>query len=187
MAQGIVAAVEFGKVRVYSLNREHVAAGAALELAELRSVLWQRIAREFERWNVRPLHACVFESAARHNGDADSDIDLLLVRLSTTTEVNAASKSKSAVAALGLWAEAIVTRTMSEVQIQKWETNVNQWQDLVRRWTGNPLQVVTLSAHGWSEQRRTKSTVRPNVRQDEIRLYDELGPTVYKYPKVKIS
>ncbi|MDE3045012.1 MAG: nucleotidyltransferase domain-containing protein [Acidobacteriota bacterium] len=187
VAQGIVTAVELGKVRVYSLNREHVAAGAALELAGLRSVLWQRIAREVEKWNVRPLYACVFGSAARHDGDAESDIDVLLVRPSTTAEVNAASKSKAAVAALGLWTEVIVTRAMSDVQIRKWEANVEQLHDLVRRWTGNPLQVVSLSAHDWAEHRRTKSTVYQNIRQDEIRLYDELGPSLYKYPKAKTS
>jgi predicted nucleotidyltransferase len=187
VSQGIVTAIEFGNTRVYSLNREHVAAGVALELARLRSVLWQRTAREIERWSVRPLYACVFGSAARHEGDSNSDIDLLLVRPSTIAEVNDARKSKSVMAALGLWAEVIATRVMSDAQIKKWDSNVDGLHDIVRRWTGNPLQVVSISAIEWSEHRRAKSTIYQNIRQDEIRLYDELGPMIYKYPKGQVG
>ena len=187
VSQGIVTAIELGNTRVYSLNREHVAAGVALELAGLRSVLWQRTAREIERWSVRPLYACVFGSAARHEGDSNSDIDLLLVRPSTIAEVNDARKSKSVMAALGLWAEVIVTRVMSDAQIKKWDSNVDGLHDIVRRWTGNPLQVVSISAIEWSEHRRAKSTIYQNIRQDEIRLYDELGPMIYKYSKGQVG
>lgn len=183
LAQGIVTAIELGNTRVYSLNRDHVAAGVAVEMAGLRSELWRRTAREVERWNVRPLYACVFGSAARHEGDSDSDIDLLLVRPSTIPEVNEAQKSKSVWAALGMWAEVISTRVMSEAQIKKWETSVDNLHDLMRRWTGNPLQVVSLSAIEWSEHRRAKSTIYQNIIEDEIRLYDELGSVTYKYPK----
>lgn len=187
VGQGIVTATELGNTRVYSLNREHVAAGVVLELAKLRSVLWQRTAREVERWNVRPLYACVFGSAARHEGDSNSDIDLLLVRPSTIAEVNEARKSKSVMAALGLWAEVIATRVMADAQIKKWDSNVDELHDVVRRWTGNPLQVVSLSAIEWSEHRRAKSAIYQNIRQDEIRLYDELGPMIYKYPKGQVG
>lgn len=181
VAQGIVSAIELGNTRVYRLNRDHVAAGVAVEMAQIRSELWRRIAREVERWSVRPLYACVFGSAARHDGDSESDIDLLIVRPSTVSELNEAQKNKSVWAALGMWADAISTRVMSETQIKKWESNVDKLQDLVRRWTGNPLQVVNLSAIEWSEQRRAKSEVYRNIVQDEVRLYDELGPLVYKF------
>jgi DNA-binding transcriptional ArsR family regulator len=187
LAQGIVTATELGNTRAYSLNRDHVAAGVAVELAGLRSELWRRTAREVERWNVRPLYACVFGSAARHEGDSDSDIDLLLVRPSTIPEVNEARKSKSAWAALGMWAETISTRVMTEAQVKKWDSNVDNMHDLVRRWTGNPLQVVSLSAVEWSEHRRAKSTIYQNIIRDEIRLYDELGPVTYRYPKDQVG
>jgi len=137
VAQGIVSAIELGNTRVYRLNRDHVAAGVAVEMAQIRSELWRRIAREVERWSVRPLYACVFGSAARHDGDSESDIDLLIVRPSTVSELNEAQKNKSVWAALGMWADAISTRVMSETQIKKWESNVDKLPDLVRRWTGN--------------------------------------------------
>src|SRR5665213_4628212 len=44
VAQGIVSATELGNTRVYSLSRDHVAAGVAVEMAQLRSELWRRIA-----------------------------------------------------------------------------------------------------------------------------------------------
>ncbi len=183
LAQGIVTATELGNTRVYNLNRDHVAAGVAVEMAGLRSELWRRTAREVERWNIRPLYASVFGSAARHDGDSDSDIDLLLARPATILEVNEAQKSKSVWGALGLWAEVISTRVMSEGQIKKWETSVDNLRDSMRRWTGNPLQVVSLSAIEWSEHRRTKSMIYQKIIEDEIRLYDELGSVTYKYPK----
>jgi hypothetical protein len=90
-------------------------------------------------------------------------------------------------AALGLWAEVIATRVMSDAQIKKWDSNVDGLHDIVRRWTGNPLQVVSISAIEWSEHRRAKSTIYQNIRQDEIRLYDELGPMIYKYSKGQVG
>jgi len=187
VAQGIVIATELGNTRVYNLNRDHVAAGVAIEMAGLRSELWRRIAREVERWRVRPLYASVFGSGARHQGNSESDIDLLIIRPSTLSEVNEAQKNKSLWMALGIWNEVVSARVMSAAQIRKWESNVDDLHDSVRRWTGNPLQVVSLSAIEWSEHRRAKSAIYQNIVQDEIRLYDELGLTVYKYPNEQVN
>ena len=186
LVQGIVESTQLGSTRVYSLNRDHVAAAVVIEMADIRPELWRRFAREIERWSVRPLYACVFGSAARHEGDFDSDIDMLLVRPSTISEVNEAQKSKSIWSAVGMWAEVIATRVMSESQIKKWESNVDNLHDLVRRWTGNPLQVVSITAIEWSENRRTQSEIYRNIAQDEIRLYDELAPVKYQYPKARV-
>jgi predicted nucleotidyltransferase len=162
-----------------------VASGAAIELAGLRSELWRRLARELERWRVRPLYACVFGSGARQEGNAESDIDLLIIRPSTLSEVNEAQKNKSLWAAVGIWTDVISTRVMSTTQVKNWEANVDRLHDLVRRWTGNPLQVVNISAIEWSDLRRKKSPTYMNIVRDEIRLYDELGPLVYKYPNTR--
>jgi predicted nucleotidyltransferase len=187
LAQGIVESTQMGSTRVYSLNRDHVAAAVAIEMAEIRPELWRRLAREVERWSVRPLYACVFGSAARHEGDIDSDIDLLVVRPSTISEVNEAQKSKSTWSALGMWVDVIATRVLSEAQIKKWESNVDNLHELVRRWTGNSLQVVSITAIEWSENRRAQSAIYRNIAQDEIRLYDELAPVKYQYPKTRIG
>lgn len=183
VGQGVVSALELGKSRVYSLNRDHVAAGIAIELGRLRGSLWRRTAREIERWNVRPLYACIFGSAARGEGDSSSDIDLLLVRPSTLAEWTEARRSKSVLAELGMWAEVIATRVMSDRQIKGWNSNIDAMHELVRTWTGNPLQVVNISAFEWSEHRHVKSAIYRNIRKDEVRLYDEFSPVTYHYPK----
>jgi RNAse (barnase) inhibitor barstar len=86
-----------------------------------------------------------------------------------------------------MWAEVISTRVMSEAQTKKWTSNVDNLHDLVRRWTGNPLQIVSITAIEWSENRRAKSAIYRNIAQDEIRLYDELAPVKYSYPKSRTS
>ena len=183
--QGIVTATEIGNTRVYTLNREHVAAHIATELAQLRSETWRRITREIEGWNVRPLYASVFGSAARGDGDSESDIDLLLVRPSTIAEITAAQKNKSVIDGLGMLVEAFTTNVMTDAQMDTWDSNVDRLHDLVRHWTGNPFQAITLTAAEWSEHRRAKSAIYKNVVRDEIRLYDEFAPVTYRYPKRK--
>jgi hypothetical protein len=109
------------------------------------------------------------------------------VRPATISEVNEAQRSKSIWSALGMWAEVISTRVMSEAQIRKWDSNLDNLHDLVRRWTGNPLQVVSITAIEWSENRRAQSEIYLNIAQDEVRLYDELAPVKYKYPNGRIG
>jgi predicted nucleotidyltransferase len=183
VTQGIVTAAEMGNSRLYSLNNDHVAAAIATRLAGLRTELWQRIAREVEGWSVRPLYACVFGSAARQDGDSTSDIDLLLVRPPTLAEFNDAKKRKPVIEGIGIWAKAWTSRTLSDAQVKKWDASTDNLHGLVRRWTGNPLHVVSLSGVEWSEHRRKKSEIYQNIRKEEVRLYDELGPLIYKYLK----
>src|SRR5665213_866259 len=68
VGQGIVIATDIGNSRAYQLNRDHVAADIALKMASLRTSLWRLIARDVEKWRYPPLFACIFGSAARHDG-----------------------------------------------------------------------------------------------------------------------
>jgi predicted nucleotidyltransferase len=78
--QGLVDAVEAPPAVLYSLNRDHIAAPIALELAGLRTELLRRLRAAIAEWQVQAPHASMFGSAARGDGDASSDIDLLIVR-----------------------------------------------------------------------------------------------------------
>jgi predicted nucleotidyltransferase len=78
--QGLVDAVEAPPAVLYSLNRDHIAAPVALELAGLRGELLRRLRTAIAQWRVPAVHASMFGSAARGEGDARSDIDLLVVR-----------------------------------------------------------------------------------------------------------
>jgi predicted nucleotidyltransferase len=78
--QGLVKRVELNRAFLFSLNREHLAADAVLELAGLRAELLARLRREIEGWEIAPIHASLFGSTARGDGDSHSDIDLFVVR-----------------------------------------------------------------------------------------------------------
>jgi predicted nucleotidyltransferase len=79
-ATGLVDAVRVGQAYQFTLNRDHVAAAAVLQLTELRPLLFDRFRETIDAWDVQPDHASIFGSTARGDGDLDSDIDLLLVR-----------------------------------------------------------------------------------------------------------
>ncbi|MGW5192474.1 nucleotidyltransferase domain-containing protein [Kribbella sp. NPDC004138] len=77
---GLVSATEVGSAVQYALNRDHLAASAVLELTNLRQKLIQRIHDAIDtEWSKPPIHASLFGSAARGDGDLHSDIDLLVV------------------------------------------------------------------------------------------------------------
>jgi hypothetical protein len=78
--QGVVLADHRRNAIYYTSNRDHLVWPAVEILARLRLVLRERLAAEIGRWSIRPIHASMFGSAARADGDASSDIDILLVK-----------------------------------------------------------------------------------------------------------
>lgn len=77
---GLVTRVELNRAFLFALNREHVAAPAVELLANLRVELFDRIRRAIGDWEIVPVYAAVFGSAARGDGDVGSDVDVLMVR-----------------------------------------------------------------------------------------------------------
>lgn len=77
--QGIVDRHVAGTTHTYSLNREHLAAPAILELASSRARLLERLREALQAWSPPPVYAAVFGSAARGTMRPSSDIDLFLV------------------------------------------------------------------------------------------------------------
>jgi len=76
---GLVEATEAGASTMYTLNRNHVAAPAVLQLTNLRQILIERLRETIGQWALAPLHASLFGSTARGDGDLASDVDILLV------------------------------------------------------------------------------------------------------------
>lgn len=149
--QGIVRATEMGRNRVHELNRDHVAAPVAVALAGLRLELWKRLRNTLGAWDPKPVYACVFGSAARGDGDASSDIDVLLVRPAVAEE--------------------------TARQAAKWDRQVAQLHDLVPAWTGNPLQVVEMSAFEWADHRRRRTGLFTEIDRDAIQVTGETSWT----------
>lgn len=77
---GIVSVDEVGNVTLYALNRHHLAAPAVDVLARLHEELVHRLRDEIGGWSVPAVHASLFGSAARGDGDVTSDVDLFVVR-----------------------------------------------------------------------------------------------------------
>jgi predicted nucleotidyltransferase len=121
---GIVRETHVGRTTVYALNDEHLAAPAVVALAEMRKLLLSRIRELVASWAVRPLHASLFGSAARRDGDVGSDIDLLVIRPASVPEAH-----------------------------HEWRQQLESLEDRVRAWTGNPVQISELSEGQLDEMR----------------------------------
>jgi len=84
--QGIVLRRQAGQAKLYSLNREHLAAPHVEGLASLRSQLIGRLKATIAEWRQPPYFALLFGSVARGEAGPDSDLDLLLIQDMSTDE-----------------------------------------------------------------------------------------------------
>jgi predicted nucleotidyltransferase len=110
--EGLVDRQEAGNAILYTLNREHLAAPAATMLVQLRDAVVERLREELMSWSVQPVHASIFGSAARGDGDSDSDVDLLVVRPADTADDD-----------------------------QRWRAQLDRLRHSIIRWTGNPASI----------------------------------------------
>jgi hypothetical protein len=169
--QGVVKATVMGRNRVHELNADHVAAPIARLLANLRVELWQRMRADLARWNPKPSFACVFGSAARHDGGPGSDIDVLLVHPPFPGEKRRKRPPRQSIT------EAVrdgidwlaIPPVQNERGVQRWHTQVDRMHTLVRNWSGNPLQVVDVSAFEWTD-RDHRIALFDEVRRDAVIL-----------------
>ncbi len=78
--QGIVQSEPAAPAILFRLNRRHLAAPMIEALASLRLQLIERLRETIESWELAPLVAVLFGSAARGDASEESDLDILLVR-----------------------------------------------------------------------------------------------------------
>ena len=64
----------------YRLNREHILSEAIATVARAKQILIDKIRETIADWEIQPVFAALFGSAARGEMRADSDIDVLLIR-----------------------------------------------------------------------------------------------------------
>lgn len=169
-AQGLVRSISIGRSQVHELNREHIAAPVADLLASLRLELWARLRGSIAAWEVRPLVATVFGSAARGDGDELSDIDLLLVHPLLPGESLAAPGQASIVGVAAQVVGALATQKQGTVDPVTWDEQLDELRELVQRWTGNSLQLVDLAAHDYVSPSLTVRRLIDEVRRDGIEL-----------------
>lgn len=78
--QGILAQQIVGRTRLYSLNREHLAADPIQALVGLRAELIRRLRERVNGWDAPAAAVVLFGSVARKKASDASDLDLLVVR-----------------------------------------------------------------------------------------------------------
>ncbi|GAB3259103.1 nucleotidyltransferase domain-containing protein [Nocardioides dilutus] len=175
--QGTVRATLMGRNRVHELNREHVAAEAAMILAGLRTELWRRFREELRSWRVRPIYACVFGSAARGDGGASSDIDLMVVHPPFPGEKHPTRRSLGSQVS-----DALGTALLASAEHdapERWERDLDRLRERVELWTGNPLQIVDLSFHEWRRPPDSHRALLREVQRDGIELVRARGVTIW--------
>jgi predicted nucleotidyltransferase len=141
---GIVLREHRPPAKLYRLNRDHVAAAGIIALAEQWATLLRRIRDEFADWSPPPVTACLFGSAARGEVGPDSDIDILLV------------PSDDVVA--------------SEDTERAWQEQVDQLTENVRIWSGNPCEVLELTAAELGDAVARDDRLVRDLRHDAIAL-----------------
>lgn len=138
---GLVLESSAGRASLWTLNREHLAAGAAIELVSLRSRLLARLREELGSWDPPAVHASMFGSAARGNGGTASDIDLLVVRSSAVGPDR-----------------------------DDWSAQVVSLSGAVYRWTGNQASIIEVSDGELEQLARKQARLIADVGADAITL-----------------
>ena len=141
VADGLVLKRPAGRANLYTLNRDHLAADAVVQLTELRNRLLSRMSEQIATWTAQPVSAAMFGSAARGTAAGRSDLDLLVIR---PDEVDGDSE---------LWATQIMDLASS-----------------VRAWSGNACEVLEYSQAEFADLVASGDTLVANLLRDAVRL-----------------
>jgi predicted nucleotidyltransferase len=139
--EGLVRAEAAGSAYLYTLNRDHLAARAVEQLADIRSELERRMRAEIADWEIAPAHVSIFGSAARGDGDTRSDIDVFVVRAAGVAADDAG-----------------------------WRGQLERLSDDVHGWTGNHVGLSEVSATDIRRLRRERPPVVEALRRDAVTL-----------------
>lgn len=136
-ASGLVKRDFAGGARLYTLNRDHLAAPAVELLANLRSRLWDRIVEHAGTWVHPPDVLAVFGSTARGDGHMGSDIDVLVVRPDGVDSSNPA-----------------------------WTNDLSVFAHAVTSWTGNEVELLERSHGDLATMAAAGEPLLGNIRRD---------------------
>lgn len=141
VSQGLVLRQEAPPASLYTLNRQHVAASTVETLAHIRTELLDRLRHAFSTWSIPPVHASLFGSAARGDGDTDSDIDIFIVRPAGVDAEDAT-----------------------------WDEELQDIGDAVLAWTGNHAGVIDFAEQDIGQLHDENPPVLQDLRRDGIDL-----------------
>lgn len=139
--QGLVHSSAAGRSRTYALNRDHLAAQAIEDLANLRPALFARLRSQIADWEVAPVHASVFGSTARGDGTAMSDVDIFLVRPKVRAEDDPV-----------------------------WRRQLDELSEKVFAWTGNHAGITEIGEPDFAPWKEDQPPVLVEVKSDAVEL-----------------
>ena len=139
--QGLVLRQEAPPASLYTLNRQHVAAPTVETMAMIRTELLDRLRHAFSSWSIPPVHASMFGSAARQDGNIDSDIDIFLVRPGGISDEDAT-----------------------------WSEQLHDIGVAILAWTGNHASIIDFAEHDMQQMREESPPVLADLRRDGIDL-----------------
>lgn len=137
VADGLVNGTRHGNAVSFEFNRDHVAAEPLGLLIRLHDAVELRIAEAVEQWQQPARSVAVYGSFARQDGTADSDVDVLLVRPGET-----------------------------DFDDENWASQRHELAAAIERWTGNPAQVVDLSASELRDAAARQEPLAQSLRRD---------------------
>jgi predicted transcriptional regulator len=141
---GLVNREDVGRTFLYELNRDHLLASTVEQMAGARAELVRRLRDAIDGWQIPPVHASLFGSAARGDGDASSDIDLLVVRPADVDPDDA-----------------------------RWRGQVDGLAGLVRRWTGNNAGIAEVAEGELPRLLEERPPVVQEISEDAVDLAGE--------------
>lgn len=134
---GVVERREVPPASLFRLVPEHIASRTLLSLARSADGVLDEMARMARALPRPPVSVIVFGSFARREADARSDIDIVVVRPS------------------GI-----------DGDDDEWDTSLEAWRGAVRRLTGNPVEILEVSAADAARKLRGRSQVWADIRRD---------------------
>jgi predicted nucleotidyltransferase len=140
-----------GRSMLYTLNRDHIAAEPIITLTRLRSILIERLKEHLTGWEVQPIHASIFGSAARGDGNTESDIDILVIRPRNVEEED-----------------------------ERWRSQIDLLAAAIHSWTGNHAGIAEISERDFARLRRERPHVVENVAADGITLVGDEPPSLFR-------
>jgi predicted nucleotidyltransferase len=141
---GIVLRQEAGRAILFTLNRDHLGAGAVEQLASIRERLFGQLKARCAEWRIGARHVSVFGSAARGDGGTESDIDVFIVRPRNV-----------------------------DADTPQWREQLDALARDVERWTGNAAGISEVSERELSRLRKEKPAVADELRKDAHVLIGE--------------
>jgi predicted nucleotidyltransferase len=121
------------------LNRDHIAAPAIEELANLRDRFVGRLKAEAETWEIPAAAVWLFGSTSRGQGGADSDIDILVVRPDDVADSD-----------------------------PQWLAQIETLAEHATRWTGNPCEIVEYTSRELKQLVRRGERLVNELRRDAL-------------------